>query len=189
MMTFKRKHNSIPASLWFFLSVLYFEVLFVVSLWAILNMISLLKYGAMKISIVEMPSFIAVGHFYILWIALPIFLGYSISLLKSAITEVSFREEENELILTYYSAASLFLRKKVTSISFDELDYFVDRSAHPTFNKIILPLLPTEVIIFYRDDYYLLQFGCTLGWTKQQFVEIKSRLCNIKQPCPRKKSF
>lgn len=191
-MTYTRKHNVIPVFFWFILSVLYLELLFICIILVLLIIISLIKNGIINLQMdnfTDFINFISDEHFFILWVALPIFFGYSISLLRSAVTEISIDKEFKELTFVYHSAFSMFLKKKRMTISFDKLDYYVERSKWSSFNNILMPLFPTKAIVFYLNNHYILRFGCTMGWTNRQFREIESALNKIMPPCATGKSL
>ncbi len=188
-MTYVRKNNTVPTFLWFILSVLYFEVLFIGAIITFIFIVNMTKTGGQTPNIKTLLSFISAEYSYFLWIASPIFIGYSISLLKSAVTEITINNKTKEITLVYHSARFLFLKRKEETIKYDELDYYVDIVRNEIFNRVLLPLLPTRIIVFYRNGRYLLQFGCTMGWTTEQFQEIIKELKPIASPCTTPKSF
>lgn len=188
IMKYNRKYK-IPVIIWFCLSVMYLDTLFVVSIWVLLNIISIIKSKIFEIPIEKIWEYVSDGNYYILWVALPIFIGYSLSLLKSAVTNIEIKNETKEIIFTYQSVISLFLKEKSITIPFDNLDYYIDRGNHSLINKVLLPFIPTVVTVFYKENRYLLQFGCTIGWTHRQYNKIIENLIEIKLPNKSKKEW
>ena len=117
------------------------------------------------------------------------FTGWSISLTKSGVTQIVIDNELGKISFMYQSSKYLFFKQRILEIPFCELDYFVDRSKHPKLNRAFNPFLPVDMIVFYKNNHYLLQFGDSQGWSRAQFNEIESQLRKIKPPCPHKKGY
>lgn len=188
-MTFERRHNTIPPFLWFVLCILNLDVLFVVIMWGLSVLLELIKHGCIRYPLDSICSFLGDGNYIVLWIALPISIGFAINQLRSAVTKVSINQDARELTFVYYSAVYLFFKKKELTIPFNRLDYYVARGKSIKFNRIMSPLLPPEMFIFYQDGHFLLQFGRTLGWTSIQFKEIECELRKIGPPGSVSKGF
>lgn len=188
-MSFKRKYNSIPPFLWFVICVLNYDTLFIGIMWGLSSFLNIIKNGSIRYPQDSFYHFISDGHYVVLWIALPIIIAISISLLRSAVTEITIRNEVKKITIAYHPAICLFLHQKEMSISFDKLDYYVDYIKWGKIHKILLPFRPTKCIVFYKDNRFLLQFGCTMGWTDSQFEEIVSRLNQITPPSAAPKTY
>ncbi len=188
-MKYKRKHSKIPVFIWLLANILYFQIVYIAALWLFFSLILLFKHNSIKDLWISLAEFITADNCYIILIILPIFIGYSISLLRSAITEIIVDYNSCTISYIYHTAKTFFICKKVETIPFEDICYYIDRCRYPKFNKIIFPFAPTETIIFYRKNNSPIQFGNTIGWTDSQFREIIKELEKIAQPCKSKKSY
>lgn len=184
-MTLCRKKN-IPVFLWFSFSTLYSEVLFICFMW-VYSIILELIYGTTDYGLLW--KFIKEDNYCYLWVTLLFFICLTISQLRSAVTKLTINQETEELTFCYYHEHYLFLKKKELTIPFSKLDYEIVNEKKLKFSKIISPFLPTKMFVFYRDNLFLLQFGCTLGWTSDQFNEIECELRDIASPRSDPKGF
>lgn len=185
-MKYIRKHNAIHPFIWLLLCILNYEVLFVAIMWMLTTLLDLIKFGCLRH---PLTLFLCDGNCLVLWIALPLFVGNSISLMRSAVTEITIKEDARELVFVYHTAVSLFFQRKEMVVRFDDLDYYVDRIKCRKAKSLFLPFRPMDGIIIYRNDAFLLQFGCGMGWTWSQFNELESEFNKIRPPVTKPKTF
>lgn len=190
-MKYTRKYNAIHPFIWLFLCILNYEVLFVAIMWLLTTLWELVKFGCPRhpLTLYSVWNFLCDGNCLVLWIALPLFVGISISLMRSAVTEITIKEDAKELVFVYHTAVSLFVQRKEMVVRFDDLDYYVDRIKWRKTKSLFFPFRPMDGIVIYRNDAFLLQFGCGMGWSWTQFKELEAELSKIRPPITKPKTF
>lgn len=177
-MTFCRKEN-IPVFMLFTLCVLHFEILFVCFVWGCTTIYGLILN-------IPDPGFVwellKYDNYRFLWVTIFSSIWISICQIKSAVTKLTINHDTKELTIDYYSGYYIYLKRKELTIPFSKLDYVVVNEKKRKTNIRIFPFLPSNMFIFYRDDRFLLRFGCTIGWTPEQFKDIEDELRKIVSP-------
>lgn len=181
-MKYIRTANKISPFFYLLLSTLYFEMFFIIITWFFLSIVGLMKNGAIEPPIVFLLRFFSSDFLYAFWVSVPFALSFSLIGLKNAVTEITFNDESREIHLIYHSMTTLFIMKKELRIKYEEFEYYIDKDRHPKIRRFIMPFIPTKVIVFLKDNHFLIQIGNAMDWGFQRFEEVESNLMAIKLP-------